>query len=482
LERANHNIELAITAKSELDRIEPGLRRNWQQFALLVLVNAFVGAMAGMERTILPLLAERDFGIASRAVALSFLISFGASKALANLFAGRLSDRFGRRGILIVGWLIGLPVPLIIIAAPAWSWIVAANVLLGVNQGLCWSTTVIMKIDLAGTRQRGLAMGLNESAGYVAVSLASLLTGMLATSHGLRPVPFYPGFAFALLGLLLSLLFVRETHGHARAEGAGTFDTLSRSSFREVFLRTSWRDRTLFAASQAGLVNNLNDGVVWGLLPLILAARGAPLEQIAVVASAYPLVWGVGQLATGALSDRIGRKWMIVAGMLVQSLAIAYYLIGSGFAEWVAASALLGIGTALVYPTLLAAVSDAAHPAWRGSAIGVYRLWRDGGYVVGAVMAGLLADRFGMAVAIGSIACLTLLSGCVVAAVIPDIQQCLTFALLAHCVGLPPPKSSPEDGGGLEEYNVAVSRYVTLPSPPAHRPGFPTRSTSRRSC
>jgi MFS family permease len=404
--------------------IRLGLRENWRQFSLLVVVNAFVGAMVGQERTVIPLIAEAEFGLMAKSLVLTFLVSFGVVKALANVVAGRLSERVGRKGILVIGWLVGLPVPLLIMAAPDWGWIVFANVLLGVNQGLCWSTTVIMKIDLVGPKQRGLAMGLNEFAGYVAVSLSALATGYLASGYGLRPAPFIPGLVFAALGLLLSLVFVRETRGHARHEAqlptSGLQPPTSNSqlptpSFAHILLLTSWKDRALFSASQAGLVNNLNDGMVWGLLPIFLAGAGLPVQQIALVAAAYPGVWGISQLFTGALSDRLGRKWMIAAGMWVQAAGIALFVIGRGLASWMSGSILLGLGTALVYPTLLAAISDVAHPHWRASAVGVYRLWRDGGYAVGALMAGALADAFDLVTAIAAVGALTFISGVVVA-------------------------------------------------------------------
>lgn len=407
-----------------------GLQANWQQFSLLVLVNAFVGAMVGLERTVVPLLAEADFGLVSKSVMLSFLVSFGVVKALANLFAGRFSDRIGRKQILVAGWLVGLPVPLLIIFAPSWGWIVFANILLGINQGLCWSTTVIMKIDLVGSKQRGLAMGLNEFVGYLAVSGSALATGYLAAAYGLRPAPFYPGIAFALLGLFLSLFFVQETHAHVRQEAKASANHApperSQLSFAHILLLTSWRDRALFAASQAGMVNNLNDGVVWGLLPIFLAGAGLPLEQVAVIAATYPGVWGVSQLVTGALSDRWGRKWLIAAGMWVQAVGILLFVIGHGFAVWLGGAVLLGLGTAMVYPTLLAAVSDVAHPEWRASAVGVYRLWRDGGYAVGAFSAGLLADAFGLPIAIVAVAGLTFLSGVVTATVMYETHKGVT--------------------------------------------------------
>lgn len=406
-----------LSQRAAPHQIELGLRTNWQQFWLLVLINAFVGAMVGLERTVVPLIAEADFNLASKTVILSFIISFGIVKALANLFAGRFSDRFGRKPILIAGWLIGLPVPFFIIVADNWGWIAFANALLGINQGLCWSTTVIMKIDLVGPKQRGFAMGLNEFAGYLAVSLAAFMTGYLAANYNLRPVPFYPGFAFAGLGLLFSLLLVKETRSYARLEArlsnTGTrVERYSQSmSFAQILLLTSWKDRALFSASQAGMVNNLNDGMVWGLLPIFLVQSGLALEEVGVIAAAYPAVWGMTQLFTGALSDRWGRKWMIVAGMWIQAAGIGCFVAGNGFWPWAAGAVILGLGTALVYPTLLAAVSDVAHPNWRATSVGVYRLWRDGGYAVGALFSGIVADVFGILAAIMFIGGLTFLSG-----------------------------------------------------------------------
>lgn len=403
--------------------IQLGLRENWRQFTLLVFVNAFVGAMVGLERAVLPILAEEEFGIASRAAILSFIATFGLAKALSNLMAGHLGDRYGRRSVLIAGWIVGLPVPLLVMWAPSWGWIVFANVLLGINQGLAWSMTVIMKIDLVGSRQRGLAMGLNEAAGYAAVSLAALASGYIAAAHALRPEPFYLGVAFALAGLLLSVLWVRETHGHARFESdqwkseddVPAHRDGEQPSFRTVLLLTSWKNRTLFSVSQAGMVNNLNDGMAWGLFPLHYAALGLSFEQIGWLAALYPAVWGIAQLGTGALSDRLGRKPLIVSGMWTQAVGIGLMLLGSGFWLLAAAMVLLGLGTAMVYPTLLAAIGDVAHPAWRGSSVGVYRLWRDGGYVVGAVIAGVMADLLGMSWAIAAIGSLTLLSGAIAA-------------------------------------------------------------------
>ena len=395
--------------------VKLGLRHNREQFWLLVLVNAFVGSMAGLERTVLPLLAEAEFGIASTSAAVSFVATFGITKALMNLIAGRLSDRFGRRRLLIAGWLFGLPVPFLVIVAPAWSWIVLANVFLGIQQGLAWSTTVIMKIDLVGPQRRGFAMGLNEFAGYLAIALTALATGYIAEAYGFRPAPFYLGIAFAVTGLLLTVMFVRDTTQHARVEAdaythAHT-DTTIAPATRRLLAQSVWRNRAFASVSQAGFVNNLNDGLAWGIFPLFFAAAGLSISRVGMLAFLYPAVWSVMQLWTGALSDRVGRKPLIAHGMLLQGVALFAIASSTGFTAWALASALLGIGTALVYPTLLAAVGDIAHPSWRGSAVGVYRLWRDSGYVAGALGAGVVADLFGMRVAIAVVATLTLASG-----------------------------------------------------------------------
>lgn len=394
-----------------------GLRANWRQFSLLVLVNAFVGSMVGMERSILPALAEQEFGLAARTAILAFIVVFGLSKAFTNYLAGRLSDVHGRKLVLVAGWLVALPAPFLLMWAPSWNWVLFANVLLGVSQGLTWSTTVIMKIDLAGPANRGLAMGINEFAGYFAVGAAALATGWIAAQYGLRPQPFYLGVACAAAGLLLSVLVVRETHGHARFEAtaapAQQGDGIPTG--RELFLETSWRNPSLFAISQAGLVNNLNDGMAWGLFPLVFAAGGMTLAQVGVLAAIYPAVWGVCQLFTGALSDRAGRKRLIAVGMWVQAAGIAVIAVSGTFAGYVAGAVLLGVGTAMVYPTLLAAIGDLVNPAWRASTVGIYRFWRDLGYAVGALLSGLLADAFGVGVAMWSVAALTFASGLVVA-------------------------------------------------------------------
>jgi MFS family permease len=395
--------------------IRLGLRENAAQFALLVVVNAFVGAMVGTERSILPLIAEREFGLAARAGVLSFIVVFGLSKALTNYAAGRLADRFGRKHILVMGWLIATPVPFLLMWAPTWTWILIANGLLGVSQGLTWSATVIMKIDLVGSERRGLAMGVNEFAGYGAVAASALATGWIAAAYGLRPQPFYLGVAFVVIGLGLSAFLVRDTSAHVALESTIAGAVHDRPSVRDVFWRTSLGDRNLSAVSQAGLVNNLNDGMAWGLLPLVFAGAHMRLEQIGLLAAIYPGTWGVAQLGTGALSDRVGRKWLIASGMWVQAVGLIVIGGSASFAGFVGGSVLLGLGTAMVYPTLLATIGDVAAPSWRSSAVGVYRLWRDLGYVVGALVAGFASDAFGFTGAIWIVAVLTSASGVVVA-------------------------------------------------------------------
>jgi MFS family permease len=394
-----------------------GLRENLGQFSLLVVVNAFVGAMVGMERTLLPPIAEHEFHLVARTAVLSFIVVFGVTKAVTNYLAGRLSDRFGRKHVLVGGWLVAAPVPFLLMWAPTWSWVLFANGLLGVSQGLTWSTTVIMKIDLAGPERRGLAMGWNEFAGYFAVAGSALATGFVAARYGLRPQPFYLGVGFVVLGTLLSVLVVRETKHHVAAEARlqGAPPPGGMPTQREIFWRTSLRDRNLSSVSQAGLVNNLNDGMAWGLFPLFFAAAGMDLGQIGTLAAIYPATWGLAQLFTGASSDRVGRKWLIAAGMWLQAIGIAVVVASAGFAGFAVGAAVLGVGTAMVYPTLLAAIGDVAHPAWRASSVGVYRLWRDLGYAIGAVLAGVTADALGLPAAMWLIAALTAASGVVVA-------------------------------------------------------------------
>ncbi len=391
-----------------------GLRANAGQFMLLVAVNALVGGMLGQERTVLPLLATDVFGLDSYTAALTYILAFGLAKALTNYLAGTWSERYGRKPVLVGGWLVAVPVPLLLIWAPEWWLVVVANVLLGISQGLTWSTTVIMKIDLVGPERRGLAMGLNESAGYLAVALTALITGAIAADAGLRPGPFLVGVAYAGLGLALSTFTIRETRGHARQEAAEHRDEPGVLSDRQVFAETTLREPALSSASQAGLVNNLNDGLAWGLFPVLFISAGLSLTQTGVLAALYPAVWGLGQLVTGVLSDRWGRKRLISSGMLLQAVAMAGFASFDTMNAWALAAVGLGAGTAMAYPTLLASVADVAHPAWRARAVGVYRLWRDLGFAVGALLTGVLADTIGLRGAIWAVAALTAASGLLV--------------------------------------------------------------------
>jgi MFS family permease len=405
---------LRVTTRSD---IVLGLRANWQQFALLVMVNAFVGGMFGLERSVLPLLARDEFGIASTTAAVSFIAAFGGAKALSNLFAGQLASRFTRKSVLVTGWLFGLPVPFLVILAPTWEWVVGANLLLGVNQGLAWSMTVNMKIDLVGPKQRGLALGLNEAAGYMAVAGAAYAAGVIAESFGLRPEPFYLGIAFAGAGLALSLLVVQDTRAFVALE-ATSHPESEHPRLTTSFAEVTWRQPRLWAFSQTGFVNNLNDALVWGVFPLYFASQGLSVERVAFLSAAYPLLWGSLQILTGWLSDRVPRETLIVGGMLVQGAALWTVAYVDVFNGWLAAVCLAGIGTAMVYPTLLAAIGDSVHPLHRSSALGVYRFWRDAGAIAGALISGVLADTVGFTGAIRFVAALTMASGLVAALVL----------------------------------------------------------------
>jgi len=407
--------------------IRLGLRENLGQFSLLVLINAFVGMMVGLERTVVPLIGEKEFGLASKTAIVSFIVSFGVTKAVCNLLAARISEHVGRKKILVLGWLLGLPVPFLIIFANRWFWFDVANILLGMNQALCWSMTVIMKVDLAGPKRRGLALGINECAGYLALGFTAWITGYIAAEYALRPQPFYLGIAVAITGLLLSFFGARETIGHARlesklhhsgstvTEGQSATRSTGSSSLREMFALASWKDRNLFSCSQAGLVNNLNDGMSWGIYPLFFASYGLGVAAIGTIKAVYPVVWAILQLVTGHLSDRLGRKRLIAAGMVVQAGGIWLTVQIPVYSAWIVGALLQGLGTAMVYPTLLAAITDIAHPKRRATIMGVYRFWRDLGYAVGALISGVIADLLGMRAAIEVVAVLTLLSGLQVA-------------------------------------------------------------------
>ncbi|MGI8876245.1 MAG: MFS transporter [Egibacteraceae bacterium] len=404
-----------MTAADTIPRVRLGLRENLPQFGLLVAVNALVGGMVGQERTVLPLLAERDFGLTAYTAMLTYIAAFGLTKAIVNYFAGTLADRFGRKPVLLAGWLFAIPVPLLLIWAPTWGWVVFANVLLGVNQGLAWSVTVIMKIDLVGPRRRGPAMGFNEAAGYGALAVAAWATGAIAEAAGLRPAPFLLGLAFAAVGMGLSTIFVRETAGHVAREVAthdgGPDGHDGNLSARQVLALGTWRDQSLSAASQAGLVNNLKEGMAWGLFPMYFALAGLGVARVGLLVAIAPAVWGIGQLGTGALSDRIGRKWLIAGGQLTEAAGLLVIALGDTFAVWAIGNAVFGAGTAMAYPTLIAAVGDVAHPSWRGAAVGVYRLWRDIGFAVGAILAGAIADLYSLTTAIVVVAGITAASG-----------------------------------------------------------------------
>ncbi|WP_103665371.1 MFS transporter [Gracilimonas amylolytica] len=386
-----------------------GLKYNWKQFSLLVLINAFVGGMVGLERTILPEIAESEFGMAARSAIFSFIVVFGITKAASNYFAGRFVQQFGRKKMLIIGWLFGLPVPFILMMADSWNWVIVANIFLGINQGLAWSANVIMKIDLAGKKDRGLAMGLNEFAGYLAVAVVAFLTGWIASEYGLRPYPFYLGIALAGIGLLMSVALVKDTAPWVKAESSEGGN--EKRSKQNLFWKGSFGDRNLFAVSQSGMATNLKDGMAWGIFPLYLAAAGLDLYQIGIVTGIYPAFWGILQVVTGKISDFTGRKNMLLAGLMVQAGSLLVFPLLDQFYEFVIAASFLGIGTAMVYPTFLAAVADLVHPEDRAESIGVFRLWRDGGYAIGALLAGILADMFDLGFAITITGIIVMISG-----------------------------------------------------------------------
>lgn len=392
------------------DQARLGLKENWKQFFLLVIVNAFVGGMVGMERAIIPELALQEFSLATKSAVLSFIVVFGLTKAVTNYFAGALSNRLGRRNLLIIGWILALPVPFLLIFAPHWNWIIIANIFLGISQGLTWSSTVVMKIDLVGEKDRGFAMGLNEFAGYLAVALVALLTGYIASVYGLRPYPFYIGIVLSILGLLASIFLIKDTRRFALHETKLSLI----QPLKDVFLDTTFRHKDLSSVTQAGLVNNLNDGMVWGLLPVLLASRGYGLEEIGIIVSVYPAVWGIGQLLTGRLADKYPKKTLLFWGMLMQGVAIIFMGYAAAMYHYIFISVILGIGTAIVYPAFLAAIADYTNPGQRAESIGVFRLWRDSGYVFGALLSGVLADAFGLDIAVINIGVLTVLSGMII--------------------------------------------------------------------
>jgi MFS family permease len=390
--------------------IKLGLKENIAQFTLLVMVNAFVGGMVGLERTIIPQIAEVDFGLAAKTAILSFIVVFGITKAITNYYTGQLANRFGRKNLLVAGWLLAIPVPITLIYADSWNWIIVANIFLGISQGLTWSSTVVMKIDLVGEKNRGFAMGLNEFAGYLALALVAFVTGWIASEYGLRPYPFYIGIVLSIVGLLSSWLLVKDTTKHVALESIHS----NLPMLKKLFWETTWQHKQLGSITQAGLVNNLNDGMVWGLLPLLLARKNFSLSDIGIIVATYPAVWGIAQLVTGKLADIYCKKTLLFWGMFLQGLALISLVWANTFVEFVVFSSVLGLGTAIVYPTFLAAISYYTHPAQRSQSIGVFRLWRDLGYAVGAILTGILADQFGLTTPIFFIGTLTILSSVVI--------------------------------------------------------------------
>lgn len=394
-----------------MEKIQLGLKENWKQFTLLVIINAFVGGMVGLERSILPQIAEVEFEIAAKTAILSFIIVFGIIKAISNYFAGAFANKIGRKNLLVLGWVFGLPVPYMLMFAPSWDWIVAANVLLGINQGLAWSSTVVMKIDLVGEKQRGFAMGMNEFAGYLAVAIVAFLTGYIAAEYGLRPYPFILGIGLALLGLLGSIFLIKDTRKHVAAENSYSEIPL----LQNIFWETTWKHPNLGSVTQAGLVNNLNDGMAWGIFPILLASKGFSLEAIGIVTAVYPAVWGFGQLFTGKMADIYNKKHLLFLGMFLQSIALGLFLFADSLTHYIILSAILGWGTAMVYPTFLATVAENTHPKDRANSVGVFRLWRDMGYAIGAILTGLIADALGLEASMMTIAFLTLASAMIIA-------------------------------------------------------------------
>jgi len=392
------------------EKIKLGLKENWPQFTILVIVNAFVGGMVGLERTIFPKFAEIEFGVASKTAILSFIIAFGVTKAITNYFTGKLANKFGRKNLLLLGWLFAIPIPFILINATSWNWVIFANILLGINQGLTWSSTVVMKIDLVGEKDRGLAMGINEFAGYLAVGIVAFLTGIIAQKYGITPYPFYLGIGISIIGLLLTLFFVRDTRKFVNKEQ----ETTKTDKLENVFLETSFKDKTLSSITQAGLVNNLNDGMIWGLLPILLLSLNYNSKNIGIIAAIYPAVWGIGQLFTGKMADIYSKKGMLFWGMLLQGLAILLIPFFTSFYQLAIIASILGFGTALVYPTFLSAIAYATHPRQRAESIGVFRLWRDLGYAIGAIISGIIADLFGVQYAVLTIGVITILSSLVI--------------------------------------------------------------------
>ena len=393
-----------------MKNVKLGLKENWKQFTLLIIVNAFVGGMVGLERTILPQLAEEKFNLIAKTAILSFIVVFGVTKAITNYFTGAFADKVGRKNLLVIGWIIAIPIPFILIYANSWSWIVFANLLLGINQGLTWSSTVVMKIDLVGEKDRGLAMGLNESAGYLAVGSVAYITGWVASQYGFTPPPFSIGIVLSIFGLLFSVFLIKDTKHHVAKESASSNIPL----LINIFWETTWKNNNLGSISQAGLVNNLNDGMIWGLFPILLAGMNFNLKQIGLIVAVYPTVWGLGQLVTGKLADKLPIKNMLFWGMLIQGVTLFLMIFANTYTEFIALSVFLGLGTAIVYPTFLAGIAEYTNPKQRAKSIGIFRLWRDLGYAIGAILTGIVADKFGILSSVGLIAGLTTLSAFII--------------------------------------------------------------------